>query len=110
MGKLGAGVIIRIYDRSYITHLGMREYLLDTVESLGIKYQYYLSQGGTDAGRVHLHGKGVPSIVIAIPSRYIHSHVSIIDYDDYLAAKTTLEVLVKNLDKNTYKTIMDRET
>ncbi|OEF99410.1 peptidase M28 [Vulcanibacillus modesticaldus] len=106
MGKLGDGVIIRIYDRTYVTHRGMRDYLLDTVESLGVKYQYYVSQGGTDAGRVHLHGKGVPSIVIAIPSRYIHSHASIIDYDDYLAAKETLTTLVKNLDKSTYETIL----
>lgn len=108
MGKLGAGVIIRIYDRSYVTHQGMREYLLDTVESLGIKYQYFISQGGTDAGRVHLHGKGVPSIVVAIPSRYIHSHASIIDYEDYLAAKDTLVALIKKLDRNTYKTIIER--
>ncbi len=106
MGKLGDGVIIRIFDRSYITHKGMREYLLDTVESLGIKYQYYVSQGGTDAGRVHLHGKGVPSIVIAIPSRYIHSHASIINDDDYLAAKETLTALIKNLDISTYNTIL----
>lgn len=106
MGKLGDGVIIRIYDKSYITHKGMREYLLDTVETLGIKYQYYISQGGTDAGRVHLHGRGVPSIVIAIPSRYIHSHASIINYDDYLAAKETLTVLVKELDASTYNSIV----
>lgn len=106
MGKLGDGVLIRIYDRSYVTHKGMREYILDTVESLGIKHQYFTSQGGTDAGRVHLHGKGVPSLVVALPSRYIHSHASIIHYDDYLAAKETLTALVKNLDRSTYETIL----
>lgn len=107
MGKLGEGVLIRIFDRSYITHQGMREYILDTAESLGLKYQYFVSPGGsTDTGRVHLHGSGVPSIVVAIPSRYIHSHASIIHYDDYLAAKDTLVALVKNLDKSTYETII----
>lgn len=106
MGKLGDGVLIRIYDRSYVTHKGMREYILDTVQSTGVKYQYFTSQGGTDAGRIHMHGRGVPSIVVALPSRYIHSHASIIDYDDYLAAKETLTALVKNLDNTTYETII----
>ncbi len=106
LGKLGDGVLIRIYDRSYVTHKGMRDYLLDTVESLGVKYQYFTSQGGTDAGRVHLHGRGVPSIVIAVPSRYIHSHASMIHYDDYITAKETLTALVKNLDSSTYETII----
>lgn len=106
LGKLGDGVLIRIYDASYVTHKGMREYILDTVESLGIKHQYFTSQGGTDAGRIHIHNKGVPSIVVAVPSRYIHSHASIIHYDDYIAAKETLTALVKNLDKTTYETIL----
>jgi len=105
MGKLGAGVLIRIYDRTYITHQGMREYILDTVESLGVKFQYFASRGGTDSGEVHLHDRGVPSITVAIPARYIHSHASIIDYDDYLAATETLVALVKHLDHSTYKTI-----
>ncbi len=108
MGKLGDGVLIRIYDRTYITNLGMKEYILDTVASLGVKYQYFTSRGGTDAGKVHLHGKGVPSIVVAIPSRYIHSHASIIHYDDYLAAKEALVAMVKNLDSSTYKTIINK--
>ena len=108
MGKLGDGVLIRIFDRTYVTHKGMREYILDTVESLGIKHQYFVSQGGTDAGRVHLHGRGVPSLVVAVPSRYIHSHASIIHYEDYLAAKETLTALVKNLDSSTYETILSK--
>ena len=106
MGKLGDGVLIRIYDRSYITHQGMKEYILDTVQSLGIKHQYFVSQGGTDAGRVHLHDQGVPSIVVSIPSRYIHSHASIIHYDDYIAAKETLTALVKNLDRTAFEAIV----
>lgn len=107
MGKLGEGVMIRIYDPTYVTHKGIREYILDTVESVGVKYQYFVSQGGTDAGRIHTHDKGVPSIVVAIPSRYIHSHASIIHYDDYLAAYETLTALVKNLDRNTYEMILN---
>lgn len=62
---------------------------------------FFISSGGTDAGEVHLSGTGVPSAVIGIPSRYIHSHVSVIDNDDYDAAKKLLTTLVQKLDRNT---------
>ena len=39
--------------------------------------------GGTDGGRIHLHAQGVPSIVLSVPTRYIHSHHGIISRKDY---------------------------
>src|SRR5690606_12092291 len=50
-GQLGKGALLRIFDRSMVTHKGMREFILDTAESNRIPYQYFVSQGGTDAGR-----------------------------------------------------------
>src|SRR5690625_4260673 len=72
-GQLGKGALLRIFDRTMITHRGMREFILDTAESNDIPYQYFISQGGTDAGRVHIANDGVPSAVIGICSRYIHT-------------------------------------
>ena len=99
-GQLGKGALLRIFDRTMITHRGMREFVLDTAESNNIPYQYFISQGGTDAGRVHLSGDGVPSAVIGICSRYIHTSASIIPVDDYAAAKELLVKLVKTTDQN----------
>ncbi|MCF6094160.1 M42 family metallopeptidase [Microaerobacter geothermalis] len=107
-GKLGEGPLMRIYDRSMISHPGLRDFLIDTAEEEGIPYQFFVSQGGTDAGRVHMSGKGVPSAVIGIPARYIHSHASIIHYDDYENAKKLLIAAVKRLDKDTVKRIRSR--
>src|SRR5699024_5600265 len=59
-GHLGKGALLRIFDRSMITHRGMREFILDTAETNDIPYQYFVSQGGTDAGRVHKTNDGVP--------------------------------------------------
>src|SRR5690625_6138107 len=70
-GQLGKGTLLRIYDRSMITHRGMREFVLDTAETHNIPYQYFISQGGTDAGSVHIANDGVPSAVICIFYRYI---------------------------------------
>ncbi len=104
-GQLGKGALLRIFDRSMITHRGMREFVLDTAESHNIPYQYFVSPGGTDAGRVHMNLNGIPSAVVGICSRYIHTSSSIIHVDDYEAAKALLVELVKTTDKTTVDTI-----
>src|SRR5690625_4539676 len=100
-GQLGKGALLRIFDRTMVTHHGMREFVLDTAESNHIPYQYFVSQGGTDAGRVHMTNDGVPSAVIGICSRYIHTSASLIHVDDYAAAKQLLVTLIKKLDQST---------
>ncbi|WP_075620101.1 M42 family metallopeptidase [Paenisporosarcina indica] len=104
-GQLGKGTLLRIFDRSMITHRGMREFVLDTAETHNIPYQYFISQGGTDAGRVHTANDGVPSAVVGICSRYIHTSGSIIHTDDYAAAKELIVKLVRSADKTTLETI-----
>ncbi len=104
-GHLGKGALLRIYDRTMVTHRGIREFILDTAESNNIPYQYFISQGGTDAGKVHISGNGVPSAVIGICSRYIHTSASIVHVDDYAAAKELLVKLVSTTDQTTVDSI-----
>ncbi|HBI04803.1 MAG TPA: peptidase M28, partial [Paenibacillaceae bacterium] len=105
---LGKGLLMRILDRTMITLPGLRDYMIDTADELGIPYQFFVSQGGTDAGRVHVSGKGVPSAVIGIPARYIHSHAAIIHRDDYDAAKALLIALLKKIDHKALEEIKSR--
>lgn len=107
-GQLGKGALLRIYDRTMITDRKMKEFILDTAETNDIPYQYFISQGGTDAGRVHLAQNGVPSAVIGICSRYIHTSSSIIHVDDYAAAKELLINLVKQTDQTTVDAIRQK--
>ncbi|MNB80724.1 putative aminopeptidase YsdC [compost metagenome] len=106
-GQLGQGALLRIYDPTMITHRGLIEYVQDTADTHKIKYQYFVSQGGTDAGAVHTSGIGVPSAVIGICSRYIHTASSVIHSDDYEAAKDLLIKLVEGLDRTTLQTILE---
>ncbi|WP_206099714.1 M42 family metallopeptidase [Longirhabdus pacifica] len=106
-GKLGEGTLLRILDRTMITHRGLVEYILDTAETHRVPYQYYISAGGTDAGKVHLHGNGVPSAVIGVCARYIHTSSAILHTDDYDAAKELLHHLVRSLDQTTFETIVE---
>ncbi|NLY80859.1 MAG: M42 family metallopeptidase [Lysinibacillus sp.] len=105
-GQLGKGALLRIYDPTMVTHRSLRDFVLDTAESNNIPYQYFVSAGGTDAGRVHTMHEGIPSTVIGICSRYIHTSASIIHVDDYLAAKELLVTLIRSLDRTTVNTIL----
>ncbi|CAJ1314191.1 Cellulase [Paenibacillus nuruki] len=107
-GHLGKGALLRIYDPTMFTHRGIVEYIQDTASTHQIPVQYFISAGGTDAGQVHVSGTGVPSAIIGICGRYIHTSSSIIHTDDYDAAKELLIKLVKGMNHSTYRTILDR--
>ena len=101
--ELGKGPSIVVGDHSMIPNLRLRDLFIDTAEGNGIPYQLAFVRGGTDATAIHINAKGVPSIVIGVPARYIHSHVGIIHRDDYdNAVKLVLAVLGK-LDTDTVR-------
>jgi putative aminopeptidase FrvX len=107
-GHLGKGVLLRILDRTMVTHRGMVEFIRDMASTHKIPYQHFVSPGGTDAGAVHLTGIGVPSAVIGVCARYIHTSGSILHTDDYDAAKQLLVELVRASDRTTLETILSR--
>lgn len=82
--RLGKGPAISFMDGTYIAPRSMVKLVIETAEKHGIPYQFrHLTTAGTDAGRISQAHEGVPTIVIAIPCRYIHSPASIIHLDDY---------------------------
>lgn len=105
-GHLGEGFLLRIFDPGMITLKGMREFLLDTAETNHIPYQYFVSKGGTDAGAAHISNNGVPSAVIGVCARYIHTHQTMFHIDDYAAAKEMVLQIARTMDRSTYETIM----
>ena len=52
-----------------------------------------ITGGATDGGAIHLHKTGVPTIVISVPARHIHSDSSIIHRDDFDRAEKLLVAL-----------------
>ena len=57
--------------------------------------------GATDGGVIHLHNEGVPTVVIGVPTRHIHSHNAILCRDDYDRALALIVALVTRLDAAT---------
>jgi endoglucanase len=98
--SLGNGPSLIIYDATMIPNANLRRLFIETAESLNIPLQFSaLERGGTDGGRIHINAKGVPSVVIGVPARYIHSHASIIHLDDFLYAKKLIVEVIKRLDQ-----------
>ncbi len=103
-GKLGKGPVILLYDSSMIPHTGLRDLVIDTAETQGVPYQFdKVAGGGTDAGRIHIFGAGVPSLVIGVPVRYIHTNAAIMHRDDFDNAVKLLVAVVKQLDAETVR-------
>jgi len=100
--KMGKGPTLLIYDAMMIPNLKLRDLVIDLAGELGIPLQLSAMEGGaTDGGYIHLHHEGVPTVVIGVPARHIHSHDSIIHRDDYDNALKLLIDLVKRLDAET---------
>ena len=100
--KLGGGPLIVVYDSSSIPNRNLLDLVDDTARKLKLSLQYEsVERGGTDAGRIHLTGEGVPSISMGVAARYIHSHVSIIHRRDFEQTVRLLVALVKRLDQRT---------
>jgi len=90
--KLGGGVAIYVLEGSAIPNLRLRDLAIGLCEERGLDYQLtILQRGGTDAGRIHQHARGVPSLVLGVPTRHIHTHAGIISARDY---ETTLKLTI----------------
>lgn len=100
--KLGGGPTIVVYDARMIPNLRLRDLAVETAQSLGIPIQFSVIEGGaTDGGVIHLHKGGVPTLVIGVPARHIHSHSAIIHREDVERAIALVTALVQRLDAET---------
>jgi len=96
-GKLGSGPQIRLFDPTMTVRPKLVDFVKKIVDAGKLTAQYAVrSSGGTDAGAVHLTEAGVPSIVLGIPTRYIHSHTSVLDINDI---ERTVMLTLKMIEK-----------
>jgi endoglucanase len=95
--KLGKGPSIEIADMGLIAHPKVVRLLVDAAEENKIPYQLETGlPGSTDAARISLTREGVPSGVISIPTRYIHSPSSLLSLED---AEKTVKLTVAAVQK-----------
>ncbi len=100
--KMGGGPSLLVYDARMIPNLKLRDLVIATAEELEIPLQFSAMLGGaTDGAMIHLHNEGVPTVVIGVPTRHIHSHNAILRRDDYDRALRLVVALVGKLDADT---------
>ena len=99
-GTVGKGVQIRLQDPTTIMNPALVDLAVSVAKENKIVHQLAVrTSGGTDARAFQLFGTGVPTIVLGVPSRYIHSHNSMIDVRDYLAMLELSIALVQRLNR-----------
>ncbi|MEF2892693.1 MAG: M42 family peptidase, partial [Akkermansia sp.] len=103
---LGGGVQIRLFDPTAITNPRLAALAEEVAVKASIPFQLTVRRsGGTDAGALHLSGKGVPCIVLGIPTRYIHAHNGVLDLRDYRAATELTVALARGLNREAVESL-----
>lgn len=100
--KIGGGPVVLVYDARMIPNLKLRDLVIDVAKKSDIPLQMSAVEGGsTDGSAIHLHKSGVPTVVLSVPTRHIHSHNAIFHRDDFDHAVKLLTGVIRELDKKT---------
>lgn len=93
--KLGEGPVVCIGPN---VHPRLRKKLMETAKEYNIPYQVEVEPGntGTDAWDIQITGEGIPTLLISIPIRYMHTSVEVINMEDI---KNTGRIIAKLIEK-----------
>lgn len=93
--KLGKGAAIKVHDPGLVVPKPVRDWMVERAQAEGIPYQLELLSGGTtDSARIQIAREGVPSGVISIPCRFVHTVSETVDMRDVEACTALLTALV----------------
>lgn len=105
---LQKGALVTFLDASMIPNTRFRDLVINTAKENNIPHQIeIITGGGTDAGKIHMFKEGVPTIVIGVPIRYMHSHVSLASKQDIENGVKLLVAVIKKLDSNAYESLIN---
>ncbi|MEZ4554257.1 MAG: M42 family metallopeptidase [Dehalococcoidia bacterium] len=104
--RLGGGPAIFLHDSSMLPNLKLRDLAIEVAAELGIELQFNVLTGyGQDGAAMQQAYAGAPVINVTVPTRYLHSHNSVIHRGDFLGAMALVTELVQRLDAATVEEI-----
>ena len=107
---MGKGITIEVGDSSHFGHKGLLNYMKKLAKDMGFEVQLeLLSAGGTDSGEIHKSQSGIMAITVSIPSRYIHSHYSLVHKKDVAETIELLTRFVSEMDCATFEKLNNKE-
>jgi putative aminopeptidase FrvX len=90
---MGQGAAIKVLDHSVVCDRQLIDIMIKLAEENSIPYQLDVEAvGGTDGGAINTSYQGVRIAGISVPTRYMHSPVSVVDMND---VKACIELLTK---------------
>jgi endoglucanase len=114
VAELGKGPVIKVADgrnaSGLIANRKLLQLLLETAREKNIPHQLSLLTGGTtDATAISLVGEGVPSAVVAVPTRYIHSPVETLSLSDAVNAARLVVEASKKITREWYSANLEKQ-
>ena len=94
---IGKGPAISVADRSMIAHPKVNNRLILNAEHE--KIPFHMKKpifGGTNAGIIHKSRAGIPSSVVSVPCRYIHSPTSLLSLNDIYYTVQLISAFIRN--------------
>lgn len=100
--KFGEGPAIFIYNASELPNRKLLAWVQEVARAQHIPLQLELVQGfGDDSSEIQKSNGGVPTVLLAVPTRYTHAHNGIINRSDIDRTTDLLVALLQRLDQNT---------
>ena len=96
--KIGHGPAIFLHDSSMLPNLKLRDMVVETANTKNIPLQFNVLSGyGQDGAEMQKVNDGAPVVNVTVPTRYLHSHNSLINLNDVDHAIKLVSEIIKTL-------------
>ncbi|MCM1506711.1 MAG: M28 family peptidase [Ruminococcus flavefaciens] len=96
--SLGDGGVVSFMDRSTVYDKELYKLAFDVAKENNIPCQTKtMIAGGNDAGAIHITGRGIRTIAVSVPCRYLHSASCVINPEDFENSYTLVKKLAERI-------------
>lgn len=95
---INGGPVVSFMDRSTMYDKELYKTAFETAKENGIKCQTKsMIAGENDSGAIHISGKGVRTVAVSLPCRYLHSPSCVISKQDFDDAYRLVKLMMKRV-------------
>lgn len=96
--SLGGGSVVSFMDRSTVYDRQLYKLAFDIAKEENLPCQTKtMIAGGNDAGAIHITGKGIRTVAVSVPCRYLHSASCVIEESDFKNSYLLVKTLSKRI-------------
>lgn len=96
--SLGSGSVVSFMDRSTVYDRQLYKLAFDIAKEENLPCQTKtMIAGGNDAGAIHITGKGIRTVAVSVPCRYLHSASCVIEESDFKNSYLLVKTLSKRI-------------